>query len=83
LPQLPVHIDLRNGRGQILVDGHDIASAVTGFDIESAAGDPSVLNVTLALPLLEVHADRTRVGFTHAVHEALVALGWTPPAVDG
>jgi len=82
LPDLPVRINLREGRGEILVDGHDIASAVTGFDILSDPGDPASLRLTLTLPLLEVHADRAMVGFTPAVHEALVALGWTPPGGD-
>ena len=81
MAEVPVRISLTpDGRGSVLVAEQDISSAVTALSVESRAGGR--VRLTLELPLLEVEGERARVGFTPAVHEALVAMGWTPPAGD-
>jgi hypothetical protein len=77
---VPVQINLRNGRGEVLVAGHDIGSAVTGFTLEGEPGDPARL--TLTIPTLEWDSGKTTVLFVPVVHDALVAMGWTPPGED-
>lgn len=71
----------RSGTGRIVVGGHDLSDAVTGFtlDLESP-GNPAVL--TLKLPIFDgadVDAANPLVVVPQETHDALIALGWTPP----
>lgn len=82
MPEVPVRISLSAGRGEILVDGHDIARAIQSVKIECDASDIGRARLTLDLPTLEWGSDKTSVLFVDDVHDALVAMGWTPPVGD-
>lgn len=70
------------GRGEILLDGHDVSSEVRGFTIR---GD------TKGLPALQLDfVERKQIEFEGEVvpvltdwqRELLVRMGWTPPAIE-
>ncbi|MER6435438.1 hypothetical protein ABT275_03615 [Streptomyces sp. NPDC001185] len=80
------HVEIRTEgtRGQVLIDGHDIAKAVTGLTF-SAGVDQLMPRLYLDLQLIDV----TELGSVEAdvmlgngVAEALQLLGWTPPKAD-
>lgn len=78
--QFEIKSDGRPGCYQILIDGTDIAQGVTELDLSMRLNE--VPTVTLDLKLIDV----TELGSIEAevmlgagVHDALVALGWTPP----
>lgn len=79
-----VRLRIGEGRGQIEVGGRDIANSVTALrlDVRAAAGG---VEKTLTLDL---DVDRIEVGgiptirVPQATHNALVAIGWTPPATQ-
>lgn len=77
-----VRIHLGTGRGQIEVGGRDIANSVNALRLD-ARGPAGGLEKTLTLDL---EVERIDVGGTptirvpQATHDALVAIGWTPPA---
>lgn len=74
-----VHVEA-DGRGSVLVDGYDISHVVEGLQLAVKPGRPSQL-------ILDVRVDRAvhsalgrhEVHLPEATHDALVALGWTPP----
>jgi hypothetical protein len=76
-----VRIRLGTGRPQVEVSGRDIADSVDALQLDArkAAGE---LEKTLTLDL---KVERIDVGGTptirvpQATHDALVAIGWTPP----
>lgn len=64
----------------VLIDGVDIAHGIVGLSLRMSVGE--VPRVALDLDLIDV----TQLGSVEAevilrsgTHEALVALGWTPP----
>ena len=67
--------------GAVKVNGHPLAS-VTSWSVSAASDGVPVATLTLvdqgALKLLL--GPGTRVQVTDATREALVSLGWTPPA---
>jgi hypothetical protein len=77
------HIEIKTEgtRGQVLIDGHDIARAVTGLTF-TAGIDQTCLKLTPNLQLIDV----TELGSVEGevllgagVAETLTKLGWTPP----
>ncbi|MFJ8027443.1 hypothetical protein [Streptomyces sp. NPDC096311] len=77
------HVEIRTEgtRGQVLIDGHDIAKAVTNLSF-TAGIDQQCPTLRLDLQLIDV----TELGSVEAdvvlgngVAEALQVLGWTPP----
>lgn len=67
----------------VSVDGVNIASAVKSYTLHRDArtalnGVSATLEVVLAAEFFRFGGDAT-VGIPKRVHEALVALGWTPP----
>jgi hypothetical protein len=76
-----VEIRTNGTRGQVLIDGHDIARAVTGLTF-TAGVDQVVPSLQLDLQLIDVTelgSTETKVLLGETVTEALIALGWTPP----
>lgn len=76
-----VEIKTEGKRGQVLIDGHDIAKAVTNLSF-TAGIDQQCPTLTLDLNLIDV----TELGSVEAdvllgngVADALQRLGWTPP----
>lgn len=70
-------------RYRVLIDGTDIAKGLTGLTLRLGADQVPRLELDLQL------ADMTGLGpieaevhLRKASHEALVALGWTPPASE-
>jgi hypothetical protein len=77
------HVEIRTEgtRGQVLIDGHDIAHAVTGLTF-TAGVDQATPTLRLDLQLIditELGSTETEVLLGHGVAETLQRLGWTPP----
>lgn len=76
--EIDVNGDLANGH--VVVDGQELY--VTGFKLEAEVGH--VPTLTADLPLVRgasINAE-ARVIIPKETHDALVALGWTPPVGD-
>lgn len=81
------HVEIRTDgtRGQVLIDGHDIARAVTGLTFTAGIDQPCP-TLCLDLQLIdvtEVGSPETEVLLGDGVAETLKALGWTPPEENG
>lgn len=79
-----VEIELEGaGGGKFLVDGHDIARCVRGFQLGWSVGN---LN-QITLDLVVVDATRVdgdfEIWLDHRTGELLERAGWTPPAAGG
>lgn len=80
-PDRSAHITLAKGRGTVEVGGVDLARAVQGLNLSAEAGSPPVLTLDLRLiELSQFESDETVIHIPAATRDALVALGWTPPA---
>jgi len=68
----------------LAIDGHDLSRAVTGLALTMGlAGTMPVLELDLQLiDVSTLGSVEAEVILGAGVHEALVVLGWTPPA-DG
>lgn len=78
------HITAGAGRygGRVAVGGTDISDAVSTVLVRLAAGD--IPSAQLDLPLITASIDGdVHVSVIPRVHDALVALGWTPPPETG
>ncbi|MFD9603308.1 hypothetical protein [Streptomyces sp. NPDC059970] len=70
-------------RRRVVIDGTDIAKGLAGLTVHVHAGE--VPRVELDVHLTDVSrlgSVEAEVALSAGSHEALVALGWTPPA-DG
>ncbi|HEY9418155.1 MAG TPA: hypothetical protein VIQ30_25630 [Pseudonocardia sp.] len=68
------------GRGRIVLDGHDVSDATRGMVLRAAVGRPTELELDLVV-IDDMRLDgEFRVVVPESTREALVALGWTPPA---
>ncbi|MGW8703502.1 hypothetical protein ACWGOK_42475 [Streptomyces eurythermus] len=79
-----VEISVEGSRGQVLIDGHDIARCVTNLTFTAGIGQ-DVPTLTLDLNLIDVTrlgSPETEVLLGQGAEEALVRLGWTPPQAD-
>jgi hypothetical protein len=68
------------GTAEVLLNGQDIANALTGLTLDMGVG--KVPTATLDLLLIDttkVQDAETRIFIPDATREALLALGWTPP----
>ena len=75
-------IVLRPGASQIVVDGKDLANGCRAIQLNGEAAD--LPKLTLDLLLSEITFDgQVRAWIPDGTREALIALGWTPPAEDG
>jgi hypothetical protein len=64
----------------ITANGVDISRAVAGADIQLRAGWPPEVELTLNLADITTYAEPGRVQVPESTRNALIALGWTPPA---
>lgn len=63
------------------LDGHDIGSALTGLTLTLSAGQAPTATLDLAIHnVTELQDSETRILIPDATRDALIALGWTPPA---
>lgn len=69
------------GHGRIVLDGHDVSGAVRGFQITAGVGDITRLVLDLnVLDVTRLDSEQTEIMIPDATRDALIALGWTPPA---
>lgn len=79
-PDRSARITLEKGRGTVEVGGVDVTRAVQGLVLSAEDGSMPVLTLDLRLvELSQLESNETVVHIPTATHEALVALGWTPP----
>lgn len=65
----------------ITVDGHDISTALTEISVAMRAGQHTEATLNLRyIDVTEVQDTETRILVPGETRDALVALGWTPPA---
>lgn len=78
----PVKVTLRaGGGGSVWVGEHDISDAVQAINI---VGTPHGSRVQLELAVLITTVDgEPTIGLPARTEQALLALGWTPPAPQG
>lgn len=75
-----VEIRTEGTRGQVLIDGHDIANAVMGLSFSVDVDHFPTLSLDLRLvDVTEIGSAETQVLLGSGVAEALKVLGWTPP----
>lgn len=67
------------GFARIELDGHDIGNAVTHASVRFRPGDLPNVTLGLAAELGPIDGD-AQVWLPPETREALIALGWTPPA---
>ncbi|MFJ1653688.1 hypothetical protein ACIOC2_20320 [Streptomyces sp. NPDC088337] len=75
-----VEVRTEGTRGQVLIDGQDIARSVTALTF--TAGVDGMPRLTLDLQLIDVTelgSTETEVLLGEGVAETLKLLGWTPP----
>jgi hypothetical protein len=65
------------GTAAVRLDGVDVARYVQSFDLHAEAG--RMATVTLHLVGSTIYQGEAGVVLPEWLHEALVALGWTPP----
>lgn len=73
---------LTPGRSEILVDGYDVAHGLHSLTLCAGVDEVPQLELNLLLAEVDVGGEVT-VLVVPGTHEALVALGWTPPAGEG
>jgi hypothetical protein len=66
------------GRGSLIVDGKDLSNGVGGLTLRSEAGKANVLTLDV-IPHVVSMKGEVKVIVSDASHDALVAIGWTPP----
>lgn len=78
-----VQIDVgdRPGVHQLLIDGHDVSKAVTSLTLNLEGGGSPELHLRLDnFDLARYDHPDTKIVLTDPTRDALIALGWTPPA---
>ncbi|WP_326565090.1 hypothetical protein VSH64_24925 [Amycolatopsis rhabdoformis] len=68
-----------DGTTTLLVEGHDISHSATGLQLDIRAGDLARVTIDLGSAAL-AYTGEADVTVNPTDAEALVALGWTPPA---
>lgn len=77
-----VHIEVSpNGRdGKVVIDGHDIAKSVTGFNISAEVGHRTRLELDLNVrDVTTFESEHVRVLVDPTAAGYLERAGWTPP----
>lgn len=76
----PVTIKLDGTRrgGTVEIDGHDISAAITAVRVDAEASRMPRVTVDVASFSTTIDGTAT-IGIPQRTHDALVALGWTPP----
>ncbi|MFD4912841.1 hypothetical protein ACFWNR_06415 [Streptomyces virginiae] len=81
--QVEIHPDSLD-RCRVLVDGVDIARGLVGLHLRMGVGEIPQLDLDLkVIDVTRLGSVETEVALGAGVHEALVALGWTPPESAG
>ena len=80
--RLPLTVNLKPfGGGEVRLGDRDISNTVRGIHIDAAAGQLTEITLDLCITEITHVVDaEPRYHLGTDVHDALVALGWTPPA---
>lgn len=70
------------GTGRIVLDGTDFSAGVAGISLDARVGELTRLRLDVLFVELAFQGE-VRVEIPARSHDALVALGWTPPAAEG
>ncbi|HEY5834995.1 hypothetical protein [Streptomyces sp.] len=66
---------------RVIVDGVDLSRGLTGINLTIGAGETPKLTLDVQLiDVTEIQDIDAQIYLSPASHDALVALGWTPPA---
>lgn len=71
-----------DGVGTIHAGNHDISDLVTAVNVHCQAGRSAILTAHMHIRLVRTDVSGS-VRVDAETHDALVALGWTPPKEDG
>lgn len=73
-------LDLVDGRGVVILDGHDVSAGVRSLNLEVQARQ--AIRVVLEPVVHTIHATAAEATVTipHTTAQLLTTLGWTPPA---
>lgn len=80
--EVSIRIGAEPGDAQVVVNGHDITNAIVSLSWHTSARHGNTLRLDL------LGADRAelvgtpQIELTKTTRRALLALGWTPPAVE-
>lgn len=71
-------IRLGHRKHSVVIGDHDISNATRGLVIRHTMGDLPTIELDLVVLNLGTKAN-ARIVLSPATHDALIALGWTPP----
>lgn len=75
--------NIRPSRAKIEIDGVDISNAVRSFTLTHGYGEHPRLELELAMvDITSLDAPEAEYLLTARTRDALLAMGWTPPAAE-
>lgn len=74
-----VEITVEDGGHRVTLDGADITNSISRADLALRPGRPAQLTIEVDLIDVTTFSDADTQVVLGDGHEALVALGWTPP----
>lgn len=79
-----VDITMEGSRGRVVIDGNDISKGVRGFSVRGGVGEVTSLELDLNLiDVTRVSSTSTEILISDGASEALIAMGWKPPDLEG
>lgn len=82
MSEVSLHVD-GTGKGQLVVDGHDVSMITGSAYVHVEAGRPPVIRLDVVPSSLAITGQLdVRPEISDALSAVLVAGGWTPPADD-
>lgn len=75
-----VEIATDGGRGTVVVDGVDMSGVVSRVTVQASVEQLPVITLELPAVAASLTFDQAVVVVHEQTHDALVALGWTPPS---
>jgi hypothetical protein len=76
-----VHVRISPGDNQVVVNGHDITNAICSLNWNANPRHGNTLRLDLVGVDRAEFTGQAQVTLTETTRRALLALGWTPPAV--
>lgn len=77
-----VEISAEDGGHRVTIDGADITHSISSADLSLRLGRPAQLTIEVDLFDVTTFSDAETQVVLGDGHDALVALGWTPPKAD-
>lgn len=75
-----IEVDGTGRDGRVVLDGRDVSGGVRGFALRAEVGRRTELELDLAVADGATFDGEVRLVIPESTREALIALGWTPPA---